>query len=131
MTYLYRHPRPHTLLALCQFPSIQELTIQDCRFSSFGDLRRTLTSLPNLTALSILTGVRWPVPTAKVWPPLAHGASMSSRPVLVELTYALDRGWVQEEKKTVFPAPDMACFDIHVLVTAQAHLARQIEPSSV
>ena len=95
MTYLYRHPRPHTLLALSQFPSIQELTIHDCEFPSFGDLRRTLTSLPNLTVLSMYDDVRWPVPTAELPPLLTHGASTSSRPKLVELTYM----WIQDRDK--------------------------------
>ena len=84
-TYLCCHP--HTSLALSRFPSIRELSLKESAFPSFGHLRRTLTSLPNLTALSMHVGVCWPVPTAELPPLLTHGASTSSRPRLVTLCY--------------------------------------------
>ena len=89
VTYLYRHP--YTSLALSQFPSIQELTLAATDFPSFGDLRRTLTSLRNLTVLSMYGDVCWPVPDAELPPLLTHGASMSSRPKLVEVRYMWGR----------------------------------------
>ena len=95
MTYLYRHP--YTSLALSRFPSIREVTLMGTSFPSFGDLRRTLTSLPNLTVLTMYDNVHWPVPTAELSPLLTHGASTSSRPKLVEFRYtwfwSADKQW--------------------------------------
>ena len=93
MTYLCRHP--YTSLALSRFPSIRELNLSSINFPSFGDLRRTLTSLPNLTVLSVDDRVRWPAPTAELSPLLTHGASTSSRPKLVEFCYK----WYSESDK--------------------------------
>ena len=93
MTYLCRHP--YTSLALSRFPSIRELNLSSINFPSFGDLRRTLTSLPNLTVLTMDLSVCWPGPTAELPPLLTHGASTSSRPKLVELTYM----WIQDRDK--------------------------------
>ena len=98
MTYLYR--RPYTSLALSRFPSIRKLKLGGTDFPSFGDLRRTLTSLPNLAVLSMITCIRWPVPTAELPPLLTHGASTSSRPKLVAFHYLgisdADSKWVHQ-----------------------------------
>ena len=93
MTCLCRHPS--TSLALCRFPSIRKLDFEDVDFPSFADFRRTLTSLPNLTVLTMDTSVCWPVPTAELPPFLTHGASTSSRPKLVEFRYR----WNHDSKK--------------------------------
>ena len=98
MTYLCRHP--HTPFALSNFSCIRELRISKDKFPSFGDLRRTLTSLPNLTVLSMETSVCWPEPTAELSPLLRHGASTSSRPRLVELSYTLDDTSAASKRRT-------------------------------
>ena len=90
MTYLCRQLR--TPLALSRFPSIQELSIDLNAFPSFGDIRRTLTSLPNLTVLSMHTRVSWPEPSTELAPLLTHGASPSSRPRLMVLSYT----WIED-----------------------------------
>ena len=101
MTYLYRHP--YTSLALSRFPSIRELDLWATDFPSFGDLRRTLTSLPNLTVLTMDDGVRWPAPTAELSPLLTHGASTSSRPKLVEFFYEWSESEEQQWALQLFP----------------------------
>ena len=101
MTYLYRHPS--TSLALSRFPSIREISLETTDFPSFGDLRRTLTSLPNLTVLSVYHDVRWPVPTAELSPLLTHGASTSSRPKLVEFFYEWSESEEQQWALQLFP----------------------------
>ena len=82
MTYLCRHLR--TPLALSRFSSIRELHIYSDTFPSFGDVRRTLTSLLNLTILNMRTDVSWPEPAAELSPPIR---SPSPRPRIVELSY--------------------------------------------
>ena len=83
--YLCRHPC--TPLALSRFSSIQELRIDHNEFPSWGDVRRVLTSLPNLTVLSMDSDVRWSEPAVELSPLLA---SPSSRPRLVALSYTWD-----------------------------------------
>ena len=101
MTYLYRHP--YTSLALSRFPTIRKLNLSSINFPSFGDLRRTLTSLPNLTVLSMDDRVRWPAPTAELSPLLTHGASTSSRPKLVEFFYEWSESEEQQWALQLFP----------------------------
>ena len=101
MTYLYRHPS--TSLALSRFPSIREISLETTDFPSFGDLRRTLTSLPNLTVLSMDNRVGWPAPTAELSPLLTHGASTSSRPKLVEFRYDWSSGTEVQWALQLFP----------------------------
>ena len=85
MAFLSRHPC--TPLALSQFSSIRELRITSDQFPSFEHVRRTLTSLLNLTVLVMHSDVSWPEPAAELSPPIRHDASPSPRPMLLALSY--------------------------------------------
>ena len=85
MAFLSRHPC--TPLALSRFSSIRELRIYSDRFPCFGDVRRTLASLLNLTILNIRSDVSWPESAAELSPPIRHDTSPLPRPRLVALSY--------------------------------------------
>ncbi|TFK89083.1 hypothetical protein K466DRAFT_43353 [Polyporus arcularius HHB13444] len=80
---------PSSVVVMSRFSTVRTLKIQNCTFPSFGDLRRTLSSLPSLSSL-VLGNLSWPDPAADLSPRLSHGASAVRRPALLHLNVTSD-----------------------------------------